>query len=81
MVGAAFHQSFPQAALTAQPAFQTQHPSVVGLVIVAQQVQQTVQSKDSHLDALRVSSSSRLPARYAPRYYDVTQETPVERSG
>ena len=64
-----FDQSFAQAALVPQAPLDAQHPSVVAVVIVPEQVQQPVQRKDTQLGELRVARlrNAREPPRDAAR--------------
>jgi hypothetical protein len=70
----AFNQPLSQAALAPQAALDAQHPAVVTLVIVAEEVQQAVQRKDLQLGQLRVVRVARLTPRDASGDDDVSQE-------
>lgn len=60
-----------QAALAAQAALDTQHPAIVLLVVVAEEVQQAVKREHAQLGALGVPRVARLAASDAAGDHDV----------
>jgi hypothetical protein len=66
-------QSFPQPAARAQSGFDTCHPAVIALVIIAKKVQQPVQRQNPKLRLDRVARLPGLPAGDAGRNYDIAE--------
>ena len=69
-----FDEPARQSSASPQPLFQPPHGAVVGLVIVAKQVQQPVQGQHAPLGGLGVSLRRRLTTRDAARDDDVTEK-------
>jgi hypothetical protein len=60
-------QTFAQSAFTAELPFHALHESIIALVIVPQEVEQTVQSQDAPFSRLRMARRTSLPAGGAAR--------------
>ena len=71
----ALDQSLRQAVLAAKPRLDARHaPGIIfPVVIVAEQVQQTVQREHAQLGAIRVARIACLTARDAGRDHDIAQ--------
>jgi len=63
-----------EAAFAAQPALQAAHPAVVARVIVAKQMQQTMESEDPQFRLLGVPGLQGLAPGHASRDHDLTQQ-------
>jgi len=63
---------------SAEPGFETLHRAVVGLVIVAEAVQQSVQRQEAQLPLERVSALGRLGDGARHRDHDVAEMAAVE---
>jgi len=68
----AFDQPLTQAALPAEASFEAQHAAVVLLVIVSEEVEEAVQSKNPELGALGVARRAGLAPGDASRDDDVS---------
>src|SRR5436190_23776836 len=68
----AFDEALAKTALGAEPPFEASHPAAVrrGVVIVTQQVQESVQCEDLQLDGKRVSGRMSLTAGRLDRDHD-----------
>ena len=69
----ALDQSFFEPGLLAKARFHARHLAIIGLVIVAQKMQQPVQRQHAQLDRLRVPRLARLPACDSTRDDDIAQ--------
>jgi hypothetical protein len=65
-------QAFAQTALTPKALFGAAHLTRVALVVVAEQVQQPMQSQDPELGQLRVPRFPSLSPRHSSRDYDLS---------
>src|SRR5687768_11075474 len=63
--GLTLYQSFTQPALAAQPPLDSRHPALILLVIVAKQVEQTMQCKHTQLRLQRMPGIARLSAGHS----------------
>ena len=82
--GYALAETRREAALPPQPALQLSHLACVGLVIVSQKVQQSMQGQDLQLDGETVAVPPGLPPGDATRYHYVSEvviATPALGSG
>ncbi len=64
-------EAFAQTASAPQPAFEPHHLPVVALVIVAEEVQQSMEREHAQFGLFAVASLARLPGRDATRNHDV----------
>ena len=67
-----FDQPLAQPALSAEASFEAQHATVVLLVIVSEEVEKAVQSKNPELGAFRVARRAGLAPGDASRDDDVS---------
>jgi hypothetical protein len=67
-------QAFRKSAFSTETLLQAAHLPAIALVVVSEQVQQSVKNEHSELDLLGMARLLRLPARHAPGDDDVAQE-------
>src|SRR5258708_3297645 len=74
-LGGSLYQAFTQTALAPQPFFEPTHPTIIALVIVSQQMEETMECKDLELGQVGMARFGGLPPRRASRDDDIAEKT------